>query len=319
MNSVGSWYALFDKNNDSADTNTNSVRSTGTKIYSPWISDSLISPPSYHKLRRRKAASEWDAKEDMGPPVSPTPDHVIHDILDVESIQASTGTQGGGPRSPKPRMTKPSATRTDANRNGGEDIENVGDGEGDAKSTRGSGSSQSRRIPTTKRTRSGTIVQNNGANHRPAGKRNRSGTIVQGGGGARRTRSGTVVQAKPGVIGGQRQDLDGQQESKRSLQDETCSCCSSDDELMLRSHSHCNLDTEDLEWKVAEPPSPVARRLRRAKRRSALNARRRNKPRSRRGGLTVGDVAEEAEEDGMDGDIEDDELDFLGTFVPEDW
>jgi hypothetical protein len=106
---------------------------------------------------------------------------------------------------------------------------------------------------------------------------------------------------------------------KEAHEEASCSCCSSDDELMLRSHSHHDVDAEDLVWTVADPPSPVMKRLKRAKRQNALK--RRNRGRSKKGGSkTFSSVAEdEDKEDGIEGDIDDDELDLLGTFVPEDW
>lgn len=176
-----------------------------------------------------------------------------------------------------------------------------------------------RKISGTARARSGTIIQGSKVDGRVAGKRNRSGTIVPGGGGAMRTRSGTVVQAnriertQPSGTG-----EDGPKDSGE-FQDETCSCRSSDDELMLRSHSHYDLGTENLEWKVADPPSPMARRLRRTKRRYELSAKRKNRGKNRRSGRLLSGTVDEAQEDGIEGDIDDDELDLLGTFLPGDW
>jgi predicted metal-dependent hydrolase len=107
---------------------------------------------------------------------------------------------------------------------------------------------------------------------------------------------------------------DDELQEEGDTRDELCSCCSSDDELLLRSHSHFDVEAVDLAWKVAEPPSPVQRRLRRAERMYEKKKKRRENGRNSH----LRKAVEGIEEDGME-DLGVDELDLLGTFLPEEW
>lgn len=182
--------------------------------------------------------------------------------------------------------------------------------------------SQIKSIPGFSRTRSGTIVQSKMCGGRIVNRRTRSGTVTQDGGGARRTRSGTIIQAtkesRRGPVGESRHSQDVSEvrsQGSNENQNGICSCRSSDDELMLRSHSHHDLGAEDLEWKVADPPSPTVKRLGKFRRKK----RQRTKGRNNNPGVNGTVVDGDDYEDGIDGDIEDDELDFLGNFVPGSW
>lgn len=161
--------------------------------------------------------------------------------------------------------------------------------------------------------RNGNLSQGSSTGGRAAG-RNRSDTIVQGGGGARRTRSGTVVQANRVKQTRSTDSGNDELQEEGDTHDELCSCCSSDDELLLRSHSHFDIEAVDLAWKVAEPPSPVQRRLRRAERMYEMKKKRRENGRDSQ----LRKAVEEIGEDGME-DLGVDELDLLGTFLPEEW
>ncbi|KXN87675.1 hypothetical protein AN958_08312 [Leucoagaricus sp. SymC.cos] len=300
-----------------------SLRAIQSKLYSPWISDSIISPPSYYKRQKDQTLFATSTAErtledvELTHPVSPLVGTDEAEVADnpVETTEEPQGSISGVSK------TQYATTAFDrsAQTHGSTD-ESSGSDEGrETTSDNPSNTALHNRTLDATRTRSGTIVQNVAGIDRVNGRRNRSGTIIQGGGGARRTRSGTVVQAsKNGAVGGIREPSEDEPPDNEKIQDEPCSCCSSDDELMLRSHFHYDLDAEDLEWKVADPPSPVMKRLRRARRRSALRkrTRERNKKASSEG---IGIVVEEDGEDGVEGDIDDDELDFLGNFVPEDW
>lgn len=161
--------------------------------------------------------------------------------------------------------------------------------------------------------RNGTLNQGSSTGGRTAGRRNRSDTIVQGGGGARRTRSGTVVQANRVEQTESGNSEDDEPQGEEEIDDESCSCRSSDDELLLRSHSHLDVEAVDLTWKVADPPSPVQRRLRRAERIYEKKKKRRQNGRNGQLGKAV---------EGIEGGMEDlgvDELDLLGSFLPGDW
>ncbi|KAF5362534.1 hypothetical protein D9756_002650 [Leucocoprinus leucothites] len=302
---------------------------------SPWISDSIISPPTYYKQQKNHDLSvvEHTLEETVEDVelihlISPIPDGTPGAPTLESPVEAmSSGTQEDEEKSPLSlRKTGSRVIRLDttvSNRDFAEASTYSDCGEKE-NSEISSETSRNRRTPGFSRTRSGTIIQNKISGRRALGRRNRSGTIIQGGGGARRTRSGTVVQATQegrGIAAKPRHSSnaheDQPQENDKS-QDENCSCRSSDDELMLRSHSHHDLDAEELEWNVADPPSPVVRRLRRARRQHAFRRRRERGKTSNPDPFSA--VIEEAGwEDGIEGDIEDDELDLLGNFVPEDW
>jgi hypothetical protein len=323
-------------------------------LYSPWISDSIISPPTHYKKQNIRALSEQSAIEStledmelsmscsnrdadflkrftaqpMSPMLGTMPDISAPNIVGEYATGGNIGItetreeplqksqQSGQARVLIARINPSTENYGPADNRG------VGNQEKDenAKSPADT-ASQNRQMPRFSRTRSGTIVPSTTGSGRFPGRRNRSGTIIQGGGGVGRTRSGTVVQARheegydaagePSQSPINREDAP--PETEQSL-GKDCSCCSSDDELMLRSHSHYDLDGENLEWKVADPPSPVIKRLERAMRRNAVKRRGRGKKCS---SGAFGAVVEE--DDGVEGDIDDDELDLLGTFVPEEW
>lgn len=54
-------------NNDDTKTkgNTDHDWTTRTKLYSPWISDSIISPPSYHERQRKKYEPGYKAMDNL--------------------------------------------------------------------------------------------------------------------------------------------------------------------------------------------------------------------------------------------------------------
>ncbi len=90
-------------------------------------------------------------------------------------------------------------------------------------------------------------------------------------------------------------------QERKSGQDGACSCCSSDDELMLRSHSHIDLDAGSANYTTTTRRSlSIVRYKRRAKRLLAMGTRKRRADKIR---MEPEKVADER--------IEDDELDLL--------
>ena len=332
-----------------AQNDVKSVKLSEKKQYSPWISDSIISPPSYFKQQKNHdtgmveriledmdLSKSWfnvtlvDSCTFTAPPISP---------LDAASggVSAPEWSERG-PRDSaleensegsllKLRKTGPLVINFNASMDNYKSVGSSTDSESEGISSIQIPviSSQIKLIPGFSRTRSGTIVQSKMGGGWLVDRRTRSGTVTQDGGGARRTRSGTIVQAtkesRRGLAGELRnpQNLSEVRSPGRGeSQDGICSCRSSDDELMLRSHSHHDLDVEDLEWKVADPPSPVVKRLRKFRRKNTFR-KQRTRGRNSNPGINSMIVDEDECEDGIDGDIEDDELDFLGNFVPENW
>lgn len=321
------------------------VKLSEKKQYSPWISDSIISPPSYfkqqknhdmsmveHSLEDMDLSKSWfdvtlvDSCTFTALPISPL-DAACGDVSALEWSERGPGDSVSGESSEgsslKLRKTGPLIIDFIASMDNYKSVASSTDSESEGKSSIQIPviSSQTKSIPGFSRTRSGTIVQSK-MGGRLVDRRTRSGTITQDGGGTRRTRSGTIVQTTKES----RRGLAGELRNSQNLyeirspggsksQDEICSCRSSDDELMLRSHSHHDLDVEDLEWKVADPPSPVVKRLRKFRRKSAFR-RQRIRGRNSNHGINSMVVDGDECEDGIDGDIEDDELDFLGNFMP---
>lgn len=232
--------------------------------------------------------------------------------MDIATDPTRTKEGQSKPKTPK-LQTRSSVTR--ANTNDTEATQNADGDEREEKMKTGfnkTGSPRDRRTPVTRRTWSGT------ANSRITGKRNRSEPVIQGSERPTRTKNRTTAQMnrvelpEPEPTEDLRQPSsisESRQRTSEFLRDETCSCCSSDDELMLRSHSHYDLDARRPEWKIVDPPSPVVRGLRRAKRRKALGVRGKIKGKNRQGGSTHN------QERRTRSNVDDDELDLLGTFV----
>lgn len=332
-----------------AQNDVKSVKLSGKKQYSPWISDSIISPPSYFRQQKNRNTSMVEhTSEDMD--LSKFwfdvtfLDSCTFTALPISPLGAASGGVSApewsetGPRdsvlaengegtSLRPRKLAPLVIDLNASMDNHKSVASSTDSESEGILSIHIPviSSQIKSIPGFSRTRSGTIVQSKMGGGRLVDRRTRSGTVTQDGGGTRRTRSGTIVQATKES----RRSLAGELRNPQNLsevrslggsesQDGICSCRSSDDELMLRSHSHHDLDVEDLEWKVADPPSPVVKRLRKFRRKNGF---RRQGTRGRNGNLGINGMIVDGDEceDGIDGDIEDDELDFLGNFVHENW
>jgi len=305
-----------------AQNDVKSVKLSEKKQYSPWISDSIISPPSYFKQQKNHDTGMVERiLEDMDLSKSWFNVTLVDSCTFTALLISPSDAASGGVSAPEWSERGPRDSALEEN------YKSVGsstdsESEGISSIRIPVISSQIKSIPGFSRTRSGTIVQSKMGGGRLVDRRTRSGTVTQDGGGARRTRSGTIVQAtkesRRGLAGELRNLSEVRSPGRSESQDGICSCRSSDDELMLRSHSHHDLDVEDLEWKVADPPSPVVKRLRKFRRKNTF---RKQRTRGRNSNLGINSmiVDEDECEDGIDGDIEDDELDFLGNFVPENW
>ncbi|XP_006462132.1 hypothetical protein AGABI2DRAFT_118993 [Agaricus bisporus var. bisporus H97] len=287
------------------------VHTLSSEERSLWVSDSIISPPSYYARQKKESALEANimenARDEMNRARSSSPQGVasvlINSVIDTAAIGDSVGTKEPRlkPILPKLRTLGLPVTQT---LNMKTTYFIVEDSENNYPEARSHGVAVAR---------NGTLNQGSSTGGRTAGRRNRSDTIVQGGGGARRTRSGTVVQANRVEQTESGNSEDDEPQGEEEIDDESCSCRSSDDELLLRSHSHLDVEAVDLTWKVADPPSPVQRRLRRAERIYEKKKKRRQNGRNGQLGKAV---------EGIEGGMEDlgvDELDLLGSFLPGDW